>query len=240
MVDIHSHILPKIDDGASSVDESAKLLKELKKQGIDFVFATPHFYPMETTLEDFLSKREESFKILNSYKKIDTLPKVFLGAEVFYFSGIGKSNDVKKLHLENTEYLLLELSNSDINRCVLADIKAIKENLKLTPIIAHIERYSNEKGFKDLLKLIKDGVCLAQVNTASFLFKPYDKITKKLIKKGYISFIASDAHSINGRPPRFDEAKTVLEDKKLINQYSLIIEKSKDLIKLIKGNGDEE
>lgn len=236
MIDIHSHILPEIDDGAKDIKESIELLEELNKQGVNHVFLTPHFYPMETTLEDFLLIRKNCFDKLTGKSHQKGLPKIYLGAEVFYFRGIGKSQDIKKLRLENTDYLLLELSNSNIDQCVLADIREIKENLGLTPIIAHIERYSKEKGFRNLLNLIKEGICLAQVNTESLVYKPYNKKTKKLIKKGYISFIASDAHSVSERPPMFTEALKIIDESKLSEEYSILARKSSELIDEINNN----
>lgn len=206
LIDIHSHILPEMDDGAKNIEESKKLLKMLKDQGIDLVVATPHFYPMDMNLEDFIEKRRAKIEYLESETKGQGFPRIFRGAEVYYFTGIGKSELIKTLAIENTNYLLLEIPLENITDSLLNDIRDIRENLKLLPIIAHIERYAKVKRFKHLLKLIDEGVCMAQVNTSSVIKRSLRKTSKNLLKRGYISFIASDAHSSEHRPPHFDEA----------------------------------
>ena len=83
--DIHSHILPAIDDGAKDLNEALKLLREMKKQGINDVLATPHFYPYENSLDEFLTKSEEKYKLIKQHIENDKYPNVFLGCEMPYF-----------------------------------------------------------------------------------------------------------------------------------------------------------
>jgi hypothetical protein len=101
---------------------------------------------------------------------------------------------------------LLELAHGPITSSVISDITDLSETLGIIPIIAHIERYADEKGFKDLLKLISAGSCYAQINAASLLSPPFKRISFKLMKQGYISFLATDTHSIVHRPPLLKEA----------------------------------
>ena len=206
LIDIHSHILPEMDDGAKNLGESKKILKMLKEQGIDLVVATPHFYPMDMSLEDFIEKRESRLELLKEDIKGQDMPEIFLGAEVYYFTGIGKSDLIKTLAVENTNYLLLEIPLENVTESLIRDIRDIRENLKLIPIIAHIERYVKVKRFKQLLKLVEEGVCLAQINTSAVIKRSFKKTARKLLKSGYIAFLASDAHSSEHRPPHFDEA----------------------------------
>ena len=81
MVDFHSHILPGIDDGAKDVETSVKMLELAKSQGIHTIIATPHYYPNKKKLEDFLSARAESYKILMDYVSANNIdiPKIVLG-----------------------------------------------------------------------------------------------------------------------------------------------------------------
>lgn len=64
MIDFHSHILPGIDDGSASVEESLKLLEMLAEQGVKTVVATPHFYPDRTSVSDFLRRRDAAYQRL--------------------------------------------------------------------------------------------------------------------------------------------------------------------------------
>lgn len=206
LMDIHSHILPCVDDGPKDVETSLSLLEMMKSQGITDIIATPHFIATEENLEEYMERVNNSYNSLSEAMKGKDLPKVHLGSEVFYFNGIGKSQSIKNLCIENSEYLLLELPNYTITSYILNNIKELKENLRVTPIIAHIERYYYERGFKNLLKLVKDGTILTQINASSLLDSPHKKIVHKLIKKGYITFIATDAHSLVNRPPQLDKA----------------------------------
>lgn len=212
IIDIHSHILPHIDDGAQSIEESIELLKMMKAQGITDVIATPHFIASEHNLEEFLYSVDLSFKKLLAATHGLDLPRIYLGSEVYYFSNIGKSQSIEILGLNKQRFLLLELNYTDIGPSVIKNITRIRTDLELIPIIAHIERYSKFKGFKKLLKLVEDGVCLAQLNASSLFLPSIRKAALKLIKKNYITFIATDTHSVKSRPPMLNEALALIED----------------------------
>ena len=233
LIDIHSHILPDVDDGARTVEESIELLKSLKAQGVTDVIATPHFIANEQNLDEFFQiVKEASEELFAATQNLD-LPNVYLGSEVYYFAGIGKSKAISTLCLNKTKYLLLELPTCTIDKYILDDIKRIRTELGLIPIIAHIERYAKEKGFKHVLSLIDGGVCLAQLNATSLFMPQYKKISYKLIKKGYISFIATDTHSLRHRPPMLDSAFDAIETNLGKNYSALLLENSDYLQKEI-------
>ena len=103
VVDFHTHILPGIDDGSSSVEESLAMLQMEKEQGASLVVATPHFYPQNDRPEKFLQRRKAAFEQLT--EKIspdDKLPQIILGAEVYYFKGIGQWEGLRDFAIENT------------------------------------------------------------------------------------------------------------------------------------------
>ncbi|MBQ5810139.1 MAG: capsular polysaccharide biosynthesis protein, partial [Clostridia bacterium] len=74
--DIHSHLIPNIDDGAQSIAESAKMLQILKDEGVDNILATPHFYPSRSSLDSFLAKRSASFDALAAEAEGKDLPAI--------------------------------------------------------------------------------------------------------------------------------------------------------------------
>lgn len=206
-LDIHSHILPDVDDGAKDIEASLELLEMLKQQGVTAVIATPHFYPSHQSAEDFAEKAKLAYMKLKSKTDSTELPKIFLGCELRYFSGISKSNNINQFAISGSNYLLLELPyGAPITRLVIDDIIALNEVLGFTPILAHIERYHKVKGYKKLLKLIADGYALAHINSDGVISKEEAKACEKLIKGGYVSFVASDTHSPTRRPPKFTEA----------------------------------
>lgn len=210
LIDIHSHILPCVDDGARDIEASVKLLEMMKEQGITDVVATPHFIASHQDLDEHISNINSAMAALNAETSGMELPNIYIGSEVFYFKGIGRSDGIRRLTLNGSEYLILELPENDISEAMIDDIKNIYYNLGITPILAHIERYHKERGFKRVLRLLESGRCYAQLNASSLIRPPFKKTAHKLIKKGYISFIATDSHSPEHRPPLMKEALTAL------------------------------
>ena len=112
MIDVHCHVLPGIDDGSRSVEMSIDMLHEMKKQGIDKVIATPHFYPMSNSPERFLTNRQRAYEQLMEAVDEDC-PVIVLGAEVMYFEGISRFDGLRDFRAEGTEILLLEMPLSN-------------------------------------------------------------------------------------------------------------------------------
>lgn len=213
-IDIHSHILPGIDDGAKTLEESIALLEQEKENGVTSVVCTPHFYPKADTLESHLEKCSNAFALLKESVKFKELPQLYLGHEVQYFTGISKCQSLDKLCFSGTNILLLELPFlTPLSDKMLHEVMHIDRDLGITVILAHIERYSSDKCFRKLLKLIKNGDVSAQVNADSITNPKMQKTVLKLIKKGLISYIASDAHSLASRPVLIGKAFKELRGK---------------------------
>ena len=204
MLDIHSHILPAVDDGAKTVQETARLLAQMKDQGVTTVVATPHFFPLGTVLDDFLCMRETAAKEISPLCREQGINLV-LGAEVLYFGGIGKVESMRRLTLGGGDYLLLELLGlKKIDDRVIRDIEALKNEVGITPIIAHVERYSRYRGYKKLFPLFENGVALCQINASFFASKQETRAVKKLIATELVSLLGSDCHSSVNRPVRLN------------------------------------
>ena len=209
MLDIHTHILPNVDDGSKSVDESISMLKEEINNGVTKVFLTPH------QNKDNLSK-EELIKKFNSFKNEvkDINIKLYLGSEIYYYNDLKKDLlDNKLLTMDNTKYVLIEFSTR-----IEENISDILYDIFLTgykPILAHIERYSylSIDDYHEIHKYAK-----IQVNSKAFFQKEYKKITKYLLKNNLIDFIASDCHDISNRNVDFEKIKKLI-NKKYNDQY---------------------
>ena len=107
MIDLHSHFLPGMDDGSATPEESARMLRLSRQQGVDTIVAASHFYALQDNPDGYLRRRQEALA------KIDydpaTMPAVRLGAEVSYFGGMSHSEEVRKLCIEGTKLLLIEM-----------------------------------------------------------------------------------------------------------------------------------
>ena len=201
LADLHTHILPEFDDGAKTAEESVKMLLAEIRQGVTDVALTPHFSLAGTSVEDFIAKRDVSFKLLKEKLKENAMENkinLHLGAEVKYDPNLVYC-DVFKLCIGETAYLLLELDQSyPFNLEQTVDWLLAKG---ITPIFAHVERYKYlVKNEKLMQKFLYEGV-IFQANASSLLGKHYAKDVKKLIKKGYVQLLASDAHGAQERPP---------------------------------------
>ena len=239
-LDVHSHILPNIDDGAKDMETSVKLLEMLKEQGVTDVIATPHFYPIEDSIEEFVEIVDTAYNNLKQETLGKELPNVYLGCELRYFNGIGKSAAIKQFVISGTNYLLLELPYGvPITKLVLQDIIDISERQGLTPILAHIERYSKVKGYKKLLKLIIDGYALTHINAGGVLSKEESKTCVKLIKGGFVSYLASDTHSVHNRPPQIKQALDVVADRLGKSATNRLIIKSNNLLEEIEAANEK-
>lgn len=216
MTDFHSHILPKIDDGSRSVEESLLMLKTLSQQGINRVVATPHFYANDESVTDFLARRQSSYNELMNSVTSD-IPKIIQGAEVRFYDGISRLNELKSLCIQGTKLLLLEMPFTRWTEYTLRELIDISSDGKVTLVLAHIERYMKIQKPEVFYRLLESGI-LMQIN-ATYI---NDFFTARkaigLLKKGAAHFIGSDCHNMNDRAPDIGKALKTIE-KKLGNEF---------------------
>lgn len=225
MFDFHSHILPGIDDGSASLEETLALLKASREQGVKAVVATPHFSAETEDPTDFLKRREESVKSLLSVYDNDTYPEVFIGAEVSYYPGISFSNEIEALRILGTRFILIEMPFRRWTKSMIDEIIQMEQRLDLIPVIAHIERYG-VLCRKDILHAFVSRGVLIQVNASFFIDKKTRKKALKMLSKGEIHLIGSDMHNLENRPQNIKEASDIIIEKsgshnvKLLNRYA--------------------
>ncbi len=211
MIDIHTHILHKIDDGSDSLETSLEMLKEEYSQGVKKVVLTPHFYAAKMSISTFLKERNERYEELKEYLKDKTeIPTVDIGVEVNYFSGISRCRDLKNLTLANSQFVLIEMPFAKWDKQTVYEILAIGENLGLTVILAHINRYFAFKNEKWLKLLAERGINM-QLNTECVFDKKMLKLSNKFIRNQYVTFIGSDCHNMTTRLPNLIKLKESIE-----------------------------
>ena len=211
MVDFHSHLLPGIDDGSRSVEESLQLLDMLRDQYVSTVVATPHFYANEQSVHQFLQRRQAAFEELSQWRQADH-PHIRLGAEVRYYPGISHLDDLRSLCLEGTRLLLLEMPMTRWTDYTVKELLDLVNSRGVTLVLAHIERYRQLQDMRLLERLLQAGV-LMQVNATFFTERWTRHRALKMLGAQMIHFIGSDCHGIRVRPPHMGEATEIIGKK---------------------------
>jgi len=204
MIDFHSHILPNMDDGSSSLEESTALLQMLSQQGADIVFATSHFYANHESVAEFLNRRQKAFEILKSQLP-ENMPEIRLGAEVRYYEGISRLEKLDSLCIQGTKLLLLEMSASHWSEYTVRELASMAGSGKVLIVLVHIERYFDYQSKETWKRLVQSGI-LMQVNASFFADFRTARRAIRLLKNRYVHFVGSDCHDLKIRPPRMAEA----------------------------------
>lgn len=235
MLDFHSHFLPNLDDGSKSIEESRRLLEMLLKQGINQVVATPHFYAHQNSPERFLRKRQESLERLE-IQAIERRPQIYLGAEVYYFDGMSRIDELSSLRVEGTPLLLVEMPFEKWSNRWLQEVLSIQERPDFTVVLAHIERYLGFGNEDALDELLAYGV-KAQVNSEFFLKWTSRRKALQMLDQNRIHFLGSDCHNLDTRPPRIGEARAYIRQKRGNTGLSLIREHEWEYFPMGRGEG---
>ena len=211
MIDWHSHILPGMDDGSRDVAESMAMLEMEAAQGIRTVVATPHFYANDESLESFLDRRSAAFAALKAQLPKDA-PEVVLGAEVRYYQGISRMEDMKALRIGGSRLLLLEMPMITWTEYMIRELIELSARSGIRLVLAHVERYFGLQK-RELWKRLADHGILMQVN-ASFLTTFASKRKAiSLLKEGSVRFVGSDCHNITTRSPQMGKALELIQKK---------------------------
>ena len=211
-VDFHSHILPGVDDGSRSVEESLEMLRAEARQGIGTVVATPHFYANHDTPERFLRRRAAAWEMLQTAMAQEAgLPEVILGAEVYYFSGISDSDQLHRLTTGQKRYIMLEMPTVPWTQNMYQEMENIYTKHGITPIIAHIDRYISPLRHRQILDRLEDLPVLVQANSDFFLRPMTAPLALRTLKEKRIHLLGSDCHNCSTRKPELGRAIEKIE-----------------------------
>lgn len=185
MIDVHSHIIPNVDDGSSSVSETFEMIEEARKIGFTDIILTSHFLlnSYETNSKELVFWKEKLQEVLDK-KEIDV--KLHSGMEIYISSQMEELIKKKKLlTLANSRYMLIELPLSSTVKN-LDYVLYFLESISIKPIIAHPERYKCVQENPELVEEYINKGALIQCNYASILGLYGDKAkknSKKTAKK---------------------------------------------------------
>ena len=211
--DFHTHILPGIDDGAKTPEESLKLINSLRVQGIKNIVLTSHYYSHKESMEDFLKRREEACKVLLPLIPEDINVKI--GAEVYVTKYMFTDRlDFSPVCMEGTPYMLTEFSYGASFEGESLKMLMRLMDLGVRPIIPHIERYERLIKKPDAISELIDMGVVIQSNASSFTDRRISSKLMKLLRRGYIHILSSDTHSESHNSPRsFSDAIKAINKK---------------------------
>lgn len=211
MIDLHSHVLPQMDDGSANPQETATLLDMLGRQGVTTVVATPHYYATRETPEEFLQRRQDA--VTRMLPATAHQPNLLLGAEIAYFSGLGVCEEIIPLRIADSKLLLIEMPFYSWSNSLVDEICQIPGRLGLIPVLAHINRYNHSDQFPRYRQLLAESGVLFQCNAEAFHGILHRRWALDMLKQGYIHFLGSDCHNLSNRAPALDQARKVIEKK---------------------------
>ena len=213
MIDLHCHILPGVDDGARTIEDSVKMASMAAAAGTKTLVATPHMRHPQFHVPGPLAKQKlEEVRAAVAAAGIDL--EIVLGGEIHFSAEIAErleTGDVLPLCTER-RYILFELPFSHIP----GPTRQLCWELQLAgifPVLAHPERNLDFARDPDLIHPYRDAGIPIQV-TAMSLCGEFGGRTKKVarrwLKEGIVDMVASDGHSCGGRPPVMDDAARLI------------------------------
>ena len=229
MIDIHSHLLYGVDDGAKTKEEAVAMLEDAKAQGVTAMILTPHYrhgmfsYPKELIEENFTQLKCEAE---------DIGVTLYLGTEQHVNSMTMEYIINGRCHtLADTDYILAEYKHDTD----FSYIKASAQDMLLhgyVPVIAHVERYACMEKLSHV-ELLRDMGAMIQVNADAVIGKNGFRMKsycKKLLKQGLVDFVASDCHGIKDRKSSMGKCCEYLYKKYDKRYVDMILERNARII----------
>lgn len=229
MIDIHTHLLYDVDDGAESLQESLDMLKDAKEQGVDAMILTPHYrhgmFPYQK------EKIDRNFAILKEHAASIGVD-LYLGTEQHVNSMTIEYLQSGRCHtLADTDYVLAEYKYETEFSFIKASVQDMLQHGYI-PIIAHVERYKCMDNLK-YVEMLRSIGAMIQVNADAVIGKNgmrAKSYTKKLLKNYYVDFIASDCHDLDERQSHMGKCSEYLYKKYDDRYVDRILEKNAQMI----------
>lgn len=214
-IDIHSHIMPDVDDGADSFATSMQMLRMAAESDITHVILTPHNKPAHRNVSP--EKMEEKCKRLQKALEAEKIGiKLYVGNELYYRSGLSEELEQgKALTLAGSHYVLAEFGPMDDYDYIRNGIYSLLMS-GYYPILAHLERYQNVCAKPSRVSELVEMGGYVQVNAGSIMGKHglgTKLLTHKLLKQNLVHFVATDAHDLTKRTAKLSECAHYLQKK---------------------------
>ena len=211
MVNLHTHILPEIDDGSDGVDTSLAMLRREAEQGVTAVCATSHYYAKHSSIPAFCERRAEALERLTGVLT-DGLPQVLPAAEVAYFPRM-EEQDLTPLCIQGTRTLMLEMPFADWTSLQAEAVEALVLDCGYQVVLVHPERFCFSKSNRHQLEKLAELPIGLQINAGSLLRWGTRRLALDLLQLAHWPLLGSDCHNLTSRPSNLKEGRKVVMQK---------------------------
>jgi protein-tyrosine phosphatase len=206
MIDIHCHILPAIDDGAEDIQTSLEMLRIAAADGITHIVASPHYRHGESPAIDIIQRKIKQVRDAMKGKAIEV--ELLEGADIRLTYELLRGIEKKEIpSINGSRYFLLELP--DLVPPHLDEFLLEMKGKGFVPIITHPERNYSLLSTPEKTDALRNAGAMFQVTAMSVtgdFGRQIRNFTRQLFKKGYVDFVATDAHDTRRRPPLLSKA----------------------------------
>lgn len=215
VIDIHSHIIPGVDDGSKDMNMTRDMLRLAWKEGIRVIVATPH-YKCDGMCKKSFEFREYYEKVCQEARKIHPDFAVFLGNELMDSHSLCEELEAgKALTMAGSNYVLLEFAPS-VDACTMKHSLQRMQMHGYWPVIAHAERYECMRSSLELTETLVAMGCYIQVNAGSIMGKNGFRVkgyVKKILSRELVHFLGTDAHDMEKRKPEIQRSAACISDR---------------------------
>lgn len=212
LIELHAHLLPQLDDGSDSVEMSLAMLRREMEQGVGTVCATPHYYADQNSITTFCERRAAALEKLLAALP-EGLPRIIPAAEVAFFSGISERAGLKRLCIEGTKTLMLEMPFTEWNDFQIEEVSTLVLDRGFHVVLVHPERFCASGNNRRLLRRLAQLPIGLQVNTGSMMHWGTQRMALELLELAQYPLLGSDCHNLTARPPNLKSGRRIVLKK---------------------------
>ena len=212
IIELHSHILPNMDDGSSNVNTSLTMLRRMTEQGVGIVCATSHYYAGQNDVPTFCERRQKAYVDLRAAMVGEAFPELLPAAEIAYFQQI-ETQDLTPLCIQGTRTLMLEMPFTDWTDLQVETVTSLALDHHYNVVLVHPERFCfSDSNRSQIRRLVQLPIGL-QVNAGSLIRWSTRRQALELLQMAPYPLLGSDCHNLTSRPPNLKRGRNIIRKK---------------------------